>query len=324
MTKNNKAKKKRPKPLAPPPGMKSRKKARVVTTLFHKYTRELELAQERCDTVRVAELNAKLNDMGGREVYQQASQLSTSFHSTSKWVLGYLDRNGWLYGIRQDQEVDTKKMRQTPRRQTRLLEVGAINTELLDASKQTKRVEKTSKDGRKIGFEDVLKYRLDVRAIDLHPSHEGIEEQDFLTLPIISLDNVQERYDVVVCSMVINCVATPEKRGHMAARLYHQLRPGGLLFLTLPKLCLTQSPYMTPNHFQSLLSKEGAGFELIETKESPKLAFYILRRPLNESSYRESLNARFTVQQRLNYGKKYRNPFAVVLKIDEVTGESLY
>ena len=124
------------------------------------------------------------------------------------------------------------------------------------------------------------KYRLDVRAIDLHSSHEGIEEADFLTFPLCHTDPSQ-RYDAVVCSMVINCVPTPEKRGNMLAGLYHQLRPGGLCFLTLPKLCLTQSPYMTPDRFQSLLSAGGVGFEVEETKESPKVSFFILRRPLS-------------------------------------------
>jgi 25S rRNA (adenine2142-N1)-methyltransferase len=180
-----------------------------------------------------------------------------------------------------------------------LLEVGAINTELLNAASD----------------------RLCVRAIDLHSMHEGIEEVDFLTLPPRHKDPIQ-RYDAVVCSMVINCVPTPEQRGTMLARLFHQLCPGGLCFLTLPKLCLTQSPYMTQERFQNLLLS-GVGFDLEETKESPKVSFFILRRPLN-TSIKESLDSQWTVSQRIYHGKKYRNKFAVVLTQDDVNGQNLF
>jgi hypothetical protein len=93
-----------------------------------------------------------------RQDYQRASQVSTLFHSTSKWVLGVLAQNGWLYGrkiiaisnLNNNQQqaeankaaatitttMQSKKKEETrsQRRPTRLLEIGAINTELLDAS----------------------------------------------------------------------------------------------------------------------------------------------------------------------------------------------
>lgn len=272
--------------------MRSRKKARVVTTLFHKYTHDLELALRQGDSVKAKECEEKIAEIGGRQEYQRASQLSTLYHSTSKWVLGVLANKGWLYGIATCPEKDT-------RRKTRLLEVGAINTELLNATSDL----------------------LYVRAIDLHSMHKGIEEVDFLTLPPCHKDPSQ-RYDVVVCSMVINCVPTPEQRGTMLTRLFHQLCPGGLCFLTLPKLCLTQSPYMTQERFQNLLLS-GVGFDLEATKESPKVSFFILRRPL-EASIKESLNSQWTVLRRINNGKKFRNKFAVVLNQDDVSGQNLF
>ena len=280
--------------------MRSRKKARVVTSLFHKYTRELDQAKQEENTGKVQELEDQLKELGGREAYQQASQLSTSFFSTSKWAMGHLARSGWLYGIHhQDKKV---------RRDLRLLEVGAINTELLDAAKQTKRLE----DGTQ-----VPKYRLSTRAIDLRSSHDGIEEADFLTFSL-------NEYDVVVCSMVINCVPRPEQRGLMLARLYHQLVPGGLCFLTLPRLCLNQSPYMSMKRFQSLLSETGVGFEVEETKESPKVAFFVLRRPLDDATTTEdNFDQRWTKSKVINRGKKFRNVFDVTLKKDEVDGTGL-
>ena len=62
------------------------------------------------------------------EEYQRASQLSTSHHSTSKWVLGVLARLGWLYGIPLGEDSDANNRKhKLPRRNMRLLEVGAIN-----------------------------------------------------------------------------------------------------------------------------------------------------------------------------------------------------
>ena len=306
--------KKRALPLAPPPAMRSRKKARVVTTLFHKYTRDRELALQQGDMDRVKECDIKIEEMGGRQEYQRASQLSTAHHSTSKWVIGELKKSGWLYGIPEGMHETTKKTkRKVPRRKTRLLEVGAINTELLNAAKE--------KETDIEGNGTVSKYQLDVRSIDLQSSHDGIEEADFLTFPLCHRD-LDQRHDVVVCSMVINCVPTPEQRGTMLTRLFHQLRPGGLCFLTLPKLCLTQSPFMTPQRFQSLLSTAGVGFEVEETKESPKVSFFILRRPLDVPQ-ETSLNPQWTTMHQINKGKKYRNRFAVILSQEEVHGINL-
>jgi 25S rRNA (adenine2142-N1)-methyltransferase len=306
--------KKRSIPLAPPPAIQSRKKARVVTTLFHRYTRQRQEALEQGDVQRVQEYDAKIEEMGGRQEYQRASQLSTSHHSTTKWVIGKLGANGWLYGIPlQTEYSNTKLSKKKNRRMTRILEVGAINKELLNAAKET-----ISADGNM----STKKYRLHVRAIDLHSSHEGIEEADFLTFPLLHKDPAK-RYDVVVCSMVINCVPTPEQRGTMLALLFHQLRPGGLLFLTLPKLCLTQSPFTTSQHFMNMLTNDGVGFELQETKESPKVSFFILKRPL-ASSRETEFNPKWTTATRINKGKKYRNTFSVILNRDEVNGVNLF
>jgi len=341
-------------PLAPPPHvsqMKSRKRARQVTTLFHKYTRERDFAIEKygVESQEVQDINEKIKAMGGREAYQQASQLSTSFHSTSKWVLGCLQRNGWLYGIpttavatctttvsekkNETQDHTTpippqqKRKHKTERRETRLLEVGAINTELLDASDRTVEMSNNHDDGKTTNTtpnaeegQHQKKYRLDVRAIDLHSMHPGrIEEADFLKLPFSS--STSQLYDVIVCSMVLNCVTTPKDRGEMLARLFHFLRPGGFLFLTIPKLCLTQSPYINRGEFLRLLGKTGVGFQVEETKESPKVAFCRCMRPeldTDRSSASTGFDNKWTQLKRMYKGKKYRNQFAVILNKESV------
>lgn len=237
---NKKNKRGRPIPLASlnecrP--MTSRKRARKVTTMFHKLTSQRDVALEDGDTKLVKSLEENLEEMGGRKEYQRASQLSTSFHSTSKWVLGYMANNGWLYGTKQNTRPDNddtcnnseSRKNRAPRRTTKVLEVGAINTELLDAAEVEKASDDTSLSSSHSTTKSTdkrSKYNIHVRAIDIHSMEERIEEQDFLQLPLMS-----PKYDVIVCSMVLNCVTTKEDRGKMLALLYHQLRPGGLCFL---------------------------------------------------------------------------------------------
>jgi hypothetical protein len=328
------------------------------------------LALEEGDAAAVEQTDKLLAEMGGREEYQRASQLSTSFHSTSKWVLGSLARRGWLYGIRDNKNNMEENQPTTPeetnledatncesssnqpdsqkakthrkrlRRVTRLLEVGAINTELLDAA-TTSPLE--DNDGKASDDEEdddksppaktgqmepnrqsskTNHYKLQVRAIDIHSMDERIEEADFLTIPYIHAD-VSERYDVIVCSMVLNCVTTPVQRGKMLARLYHHLRPGGILFLTIPKFCLTKSAFLTPGHFQKLLSVDGVGFRVEETKESPRVAFFVCHRP--ETIQRsEALNPIWTKPKIRNKGKKFPNQFSVVLEENEVFGRASF
>ena len=63
------AKKRKPQPIAPPPqssALRSRKRARQVTTLFHKYTRELDLAIDSareggCSEVQLSSLDGAVN-----------------------------------------------------------------------------------------------------------------------------------------------------------------------------------------------------------------------------------------------------------------------
>jgi hypothetical protein len=327
------------------------------------------MALENGDVVAVEQNDKLLAGMGGREEYQRASQLSTSFHSTSKWVLGSLARRGWLYGIRdstdskeEDQpttqqeanledatncdsssnQPDSQKVktrRKRPRRATRLLEVGAINTELLDAAttyllenNHGKESDDEEDDDKSPAMDGQMEpnrqsskknhYKLQVRALDIHSMDERIEEVDFLTIPFIHAD-VSERYDVIVCSMVLNCVTTPLQRGKMLARLFHHLRPGGILFLTIPKFCLTKSAFLTPVHFQKLLSIDGVGFRVEETKESPRVAFFVCQRP--ESIQRsEALNPVWTKPKIRNKGKKFPNQFSVVLEENEVFGRASF
>lgn len=267
-----------------PPNNPSRKQARRITTLFHKYTRQLDAALAVGDQETIETLERNIVGMGGRPAYQRASQVSTSYFSTSKkWVLGVLGRNGWLHGIKlsEGDEENTTTERKKPRRTTRLLEIGAINTDLVVDATQ--------------------KYpQLSVRAIDLNSMHPAIEEADFSKIPL------DTTYDVLVCSMVLNCVTTASERGKMLLRLSYFLEIDGILFLTIPKSCLTLSPYMDKDKFEELLGD--CGLEVTDFNETPKISFFQCRK-IGSPSYHVS--SKWSTAIRLYRGKKYRNDFAV-------------
>ena len=126
--------------------------------------------------------------------------------------------------------------------------VGAINTTLLDNE------------------------CLSVDAIDLLSRHERIQQRDFFDVP------AKADYDLVVSSMVLNSVPTPDKRGEMLLGYNRHLRVGGHLCLMIPKSCLTHSKDgLNVQGFSDLLSR-GLGFHIIMYRESPKVAFYFCRK----------------------------------------------
>ena len=398
-----KRKSRRPQPLAPPPqssALRSRKRARQVTTLFHKYTTERDEAvrqakkagcclddddddkvgfnnnndinsklspHQRQLLAEVKKWDDKLSEIGGREEYQRASQMNTALFSTSKWVLGILGKWGWLDGLPLSSSSGTNdsiilsqkngKKEKVQRRNVRLLEVGAINTQLLDAAERT-RMRKTTNNHkpnndaqgttRKLEEDVPTKrvYHLDVNAIDIRSTDARIQQLDFFDLPlpcsndIVATEDIasfstnttqQYYYDVIVNSMVINCVTTPAKRGQMLSLCYKHLCPGGVLFLTLPKLCLIQSKYMSRSYFEEVLTN-GVGFEILQdvARESPKIAFFVLRKPErgndtkvqgnkgNNSKIETGDHDKYNRMPVLHRGKKFRNTFAVTLDKEDV------
>ena len=89
-----------------------------------------------------------------------------------------------------------------------------------------------------------------VRAIDIKAQHPRIEQVDFFDI------TPKGNFDVVVASMVLNCVSSPLERGSMLALTRKHLTPGGHLFLmilagasktrhtALQKCCLTHSGWL--------------------------------------------------------------------------------
>lgn len=357
------------------------------------------------------DMNNKIQLLGGRKQYQRASQISTSYHSTSKWIIGYLKQMGWLYGrpitnqqqqqIDNEQIIDSKmgtstkkrKLKQEERRTTQILEIGAINLDLWNASNATTTTTTiASLDDKNIqdhsnrsddDNDDIVpngsnfiptnnnnnndnnieyktqqqqhndsskkKYNIHVRAIDIHSMYPNqIEEIDFFTL--IQQHKQQQReqeqqsnnnpYDVIVCSMVLNCVPTSIQRGQILYECYHTLLcndNGGLLFLIIPKTCLLLSSYITIELFESFITNI-IGYTIIpHNKTSPKLLYYILQKKskqkehdnnddVNNSIKNDNNNKKMNEQymkwtqqppRRVRRGKKYKNPFAISLPVPD-------
>jgi len=333
------SKRRRPIPVTKkPPSIRSRKKARRITTAFHKLTSARDRAISEGNAELAKSCTRKIESFGGVRAYQQASQLSTSFHSTSKWVIAYLTKNKWIYGIGgnrrnglADGEADKRRatkgqdMGDAIARPLRLLEVGAINTELVSmgnrgiAGARTKNGDTAddSNSSRSPQRRKRLKHDVEVRAIDIHSMHASIEEINFLDLPL-SHEDPRMRYDVIVCSMVINCVTTPQDRGLMLAGLFHHLRPGGICFLTLPKSCLTRSECIDKQSFCALLAETGVGFVVTSTRETEKVSFFICERPQVRPEAR--IDPKWTTLQICRKASKATNKFGVVLRQSEVDG----
>lgn len=214
----------------------SRKHARRLTTSYHDITHRLassvsDAERERC--------RSELEEMGGVKAYQQASALNTALNSTSRWVAREL-RGG-----------SPTKGAPLPR----VLEVGAINTQLLDSP------------------------GLRVRAIDLHALEPRIEQVDFFALPhggeLDVSTGVAVAYDAVVCSMVLNCVPGERRRFEMLVRLRAQLKSGGRAFVTVPRSCLDHSFTLSEASFRDALAAVGLPHtEAASTPDSAKIAFF--------------------------------------------------
>ena len=238
--KRQRKRKRKPAALAPPP-MKSRKVARAVTTQFHELTHELERLQKlekqgsqegkkarRTRQRRIEEIKTKLQEAGGRQRYQDASKVSTRHNRTVKYVCSVL--------------TSLKLRPRKGERKLNVLEIGAINTHLLDVT------------------------FLKTTAIDLNSCNHRIKQIDFFDL------DPKSKYDVIVSSMVINCVPTKEQRLQMLLNINRHLNTNGHMFLILPLLCIRKSLFSNCNTFICFLGD--IGFKLKHTKTTPKLAFF--------------------------------------------------
>ena len=285
--------KKKKRPLAPPP-LKSLKRARQITSAFHVATRELDEALVKGDAAAAARARAAVEAAGGRETYQAASAAATGRHRTAaKFVWSHLTRLGY-------REKKHEKKGDKRREKPRLLEIGAINTQLLSTP------------------------WLSVRSVDLRApaSLAGAASRRIETIDFFDVSRLPQRgeYDAVVCSMVLNCLTTPEQRGEMLRGIRRHLRfdegeggeekgedgksdesaseteeeqegsaktrKKGLAFIMLPRRCVEASRACDWERLESCMARAGLG-EVLARKASAKVAFWLARAtaiPVSSSS----------------------------------------
>ena len=106
------------------------------------------------------------------------------------------------------------------------------------------------------------------------------------------------------------CVATVMIGEYHHSREVKTIDVGLLIvnFLMLPLLCLNNSKFITKKIFVQML--RALGFEVSETKETPKIWFGVLRKT-GDSVAENALQKWLTVKT-INKDKKFRNTFAVV------------
>jgi 25S rRNA (adenine2142-N1)-methyltransferase len=124
-----------------------------------------------------------------------------------------------------------------------------------------------------------------VRRIDLRSNAAGIEEQDFMKLPVDVPWRGSERYDVLSLSLVVNFVGDGKGRGEMLRRttqfLRHETKGEGegeeakmllpALFLVLPLPCVDNSRYLDEERLEEIM--EVLGYEETYVKRTNKLYY---------------------------------------------------
>jgi 25S rRNA (adenine2142-N1)-methyltransferase len=124
---------------------------------------------------------------------------------------------------------------------------------------------------------------LRVSGIDLMSRHPRIRQLDFFAV------RPRGAFDCLVNSMVINCVECPRARGRMLLLCFAHLKPGGHCFLNLPRRCVENSRFITRATFEAMLA--GVGFELRDITVKPKVIMYCLRRPVGSGDCNQAAAA---------------------------------
>ncbi|KAJ9603810.1 25S rRNA (adenine2142-N1)-methyltransferase [Cladophialophora chaetospira] len=269
----------------------SSKHTRTLINTHHLLQKRLATARLTGDVAKVAEIEAQLAAQGGLESYQLASRTGQrndrggdSSKVLVKWLEGEVQaRKAALRGSRsigEREDVDNSKqvtlvegMKPKP---IRILEVGALSTQ------------------NALNIAGITT----VRRIDLRSPEQGIEEIDFMDLPIPAAPNgeADSGYDVLSLSLVLNYVPDPEARGEMLKRTTQffntptstrlqreqsssdeedQTRVLPCLFLVLPSPCLHNSRYLDAERLTSILNS--LGYSHLHSKTTRKLYYSLWR-----------------------------------------------
>lgn len=186
----------------------------------------------------LAKVDAELQQRGGLHVYQMASTVGQKSERGG-------DSLKWLVTL-------YKRLGRTA---TRTLEIGSLSP--------TNAILTSGIFG-------------EVTRIDLNSQHPQILQQDFMKRPLpLGKD---EKFDLILCSLVLNFVPTPSGRGNMLRRMTEFLEPfqkgqKPSLFFVLPLPCVTNSRYFNKSLFANVM--KSLGFEEIEYHEAKKVAYWL-------------------------------------------------
>ena len=110
--------------------------------------------------------------------------------------------------------------------------------------------------------------QVQVTSIDLNPCIPQIKKMDFL--------DVNESYDVVCLSLVLNFTGCPETRAKMIQKCKSVVKKDGFVYIVLPLPCVMNSRHFSEDYFVNSLMKS-VDFQFVKKHESKKLSFFIFQ-----------------------------------------------
>jgi 25S rRNA (adenine2142-N1)-methyltransferase len=197
--------------------------------------------------LRKSVLQAQI-DAFGIEQYQVASR-------TGEAVNGGVDCSAWI----QAQIASTCASSRSIPQPLSLLDVGAI----------VQRFPSTV-----LGAHGLT---LHVKSIDLNPQDSSgqVEKVDFFDFAVRTAEQGLT-YDVVVLALVLNFVPLASNRGKMLSLAHDISSPSGMLFIVLPRACLSNSRYCDEALITGILLS--IGWAVDKTAHTSKLARFVCRK----------------------------------------------
>lgn len=257
---------------------------RTLIRSHHQLNKQLEAAKAKGKDAEVAELQKKIEDLGGLKSYQQASIQGQSN-----------DRGGDSSAVLMKWLEPSQQALLKAEPKIKLLEVGALSASNV-----------CSRSGC-----------FDVQRIDLNSQGEGILQQDFMERPLPK--SSADQFDLISLSLVLNYVPDATGRGEMLKRTCQFLDTRQridrepevqavcpALFLVLPAPCITNSRYMDEARLGEIMTS--LGYVMLQRKQTAKLVYYLWQL---KGHPKEAKKTKFPKKE-VNPGAT-RNNFSIVL-----------
>lgn len=243
----------------------SSRTSRTVINTHHRLQKDHALALRNGDHEKAKELERKIEANGGIKKYQAASiqgQASDRGGDSSKVLVEWLEQHQILRSDSRNKDARDAGDLNPNRPPYRVLEIGALSTK--------NEISKHPQD-------------LEVVRIDLNSQSPGIQQQDFMERPLPK--RLDEFFDIISLSLVLNYVPQPVQRGEMLKRVCQFFRSQTAitkdsallpaLFFVLPLACVTNSRYMDEDLLLRIMGS--LGFGMLQRKFTGKLCYYLFR-----------------------------------------------